>query len=261
MKICHTCKQEKPKQEFHKNKSAKDGLQDSCKKCKRLYSTQHREENREAATTYWATHIDGIRVCEKCGLKKPLVDFNKDLRHKDGLTYACRACMKEQDRIWRENRSDEAKEVKKKQCKIYYREHSTTLKEASKKWRMDNYERSHSYFGIKYKTDENFRLISTLRGRIRKVLHGKTKSAATRELLGCAVSELWDYLEARFQNDMTRENYGKVWHVDHIIPCSRFDLSDPEQQRKCFHYTNLQPLFALDNISKGNKLLHEMGCK
>ena len=51
---------------------------------------------------------------------------------------------------------------------------------------------------------------------------------------------------------MTRKNYG-LWHVDHIKPCFSFDLTDPEQQKICFHYTNLQPLWALENIKKGKK--------
>jgi hypothetical protein len=56
---------------------------------------------------------------------------------------------------------------------------------------------------------------------------------------------------------MTRKNYGK-WHVDHIRPCASFDLTNPKQQQICFHYTNLQPLWAIDNIKKGVKLNYEM---
>lgn len=55
---------------------------------------------------------------------------------------------------------------------------------------------------------------------------------------------------------MTWDNRGKVWHVDHMVPCTSFDLSNPEEQRRCFHFTNLQPLFASENISKGNKNIY-----
>ena len=58
------------------------------------------------------------------------------------------------------------------------------------------------------------------------------------------------YLEAKFQYGMSWENYGE-WHVDHIKPCSSFNLEDPEEQKKCFHYKNLQPLWAKDNLAKG----------
>ena len=70
------------------------------------------------------------------------------------------------------------------------------------------------------------------------------------KLLGCTIEELWQHLEKQFQLGMTKENYGK-WHVDHRKACAKFDLTDPEQQRECFHWSNLQPLWAIDNIKKG----------
>ena len=76
------------------------------------------------------------------------------------------------------------------------------------------------------------------------------KSDKTLELLGASVTFVKKYLESLFQPGMSWDNYGE-WHVDHIIPCASFDLNDPEQQKKCFHYTNLQPLWAADNIAKG----------
>jgi hypothetical protein len=57
----------------------------------------------------------------------------------------------------------------------------------------------------------------------------------------------------RFRPGMTWENYGPVWHVDHIKPCAKFDLTDPDQQRACFHFSNLQPLFADENLRKGGR--------
>ena len=72
------------------------------------------------------------------------------------------------------------------------------------------------------------------------------------ELSGCSKEELYTFLEAEFSEGMTWENYGK-WHVDHIRPCASFNLEDVEEQKKCFHWTNLQPLWAVDNIRKGSK--------
>ena len=72
------------------------------------------------------------------------------------------------------------------------------------------------------------------------------------ELLGCSIEKLWEHLESKFQPGMTRENHGK-WHIDHIRPCISFNLTDLEQQKICFHYTNLQPLWAEDNLKKGAK--------
>ena len=76
------------------------------------------------------------------------------------------------------------------------------------------------------------------------------------ELTGCSVETLWKHLESKFKFGMTKQNHGYYgWHVDHIIPCSAFNLECPVQQLACFHYTNLQPLWAKDNIKKNNKIL------
>lgn len=106
------------------------------------------------------------------------------------------------------------------------------------------------------KEDANYRIGKCQRGRIRELLVGKKKCAPTLKLLGCSLVELKTYLESLFQLGMSWENYGKNgWHIDHIIPCAAFDLSKPEEQHKCFHYTNLQPLWAIDNLRKGNKII------
>lgn len=68
-------------------------------------------------------------------------------------------------------------------------------------------------------------------------------------MLGCELPYLKNYLQLKFTNGMTWENYGK-WHVDHIKPCAAFDLSKQKEQKECFHYTNLQPLWAQDNLKK-----------
>jgi hypothetical protein len=92
-------------------------------------------------------------------------------------------------------------------------------------------------------------LIGNLRSRIVLALKGNPKLETTMKLVGCSVEFLKQHLEKQFKKDMSWSNYGK-WHIDHIKPCSKFDLSKPEEQRKCFHYTNLQPLWAKENYSK-----------
>ena len=90
---------------------------------------------------------------------------------------------------------------------------------------------------------------------MRDVLKGNTKSDKTFNLIGCSFDELKNYLESKFQSGMIWDNYGYYgWHVDHKKPCSSFDLSKSEQQKECFHYTNLQPLWAKDNYNKGSKI-------
>lgn len=99
-----------------------------------------------------------------------------------------------------------------------------------------------------------WRLKLNMRRRLLHVLHGNRKSDTTLKLVGCTWQQLREHLEKQFINDMSWDNYGFYgWHVDHIKPCESFDLSIPEEQQKCFHYTNLQPLWARDNLVKGFK--------
>ena len=122
-----------------------------------------------------------------------------------------------------------------------------------KEYSLKNRQHIRDYARNKYKTDINFKLRHNISQRIRHGLKGiEHKSAHTRELLGCTIDELWTHLESQFKPWMTRENHG-LWHIDHIRACAKFDLSDPAQQRECFHYSNLQPLWAHENFSKGVK--------
>lgn len=81
-------------------------------------------------------------------------------------------------------------------------------------------------------------------------LKGYSKTERLKELVGCSIEKLRTHLENKFQPGMTWENYGPVWHIDHIKPCRLFDLKDPDQVKACFHFKNLQPLFAKANRSK-----------
>lgn len=114
-------------------------------------------------------------------------------------------------------------------------------------------------------TDPNHRVHSNLSKRVRRALEGiGRKSLLTEQLVGCDFPTLMKHLESLFRPGMTWANYGRgadKWHIDHIIPCSSFDLTDPEQQRKCFHWTNMQPLWERDNMSKGDRMPHEIDPK
>lgn len=86
--------------------------------------------------------------------------------------------------------------------------------------------------------------------RVFKVM---TVSAVTD--LGCSIEFLMEYLSSKFQEGMSWENYGKQgWHIDHILPLSKFNLEDPTEFKVANHYTNLQPLWAIDNLKKWNKV-------
>jgi hypothetical protein len=107
----------------------------------------------------------------------------------------------------------------------------------------------------KWASDENYRLHQVLRNRTNRALRLKSykKSAPVLELLGCPLDVARRHIEAQFAEGMSWENSSE-WHIDHIRPCASFDLSDPVQQRECFHYSNLQPLWAQENLRKGAKL-------
>jgi hypothetical protein len=102
------------------------------------------------------------------------------------------------------------------------------------------------------RTNINTRLSCNLGKRIWDALKGNCKSKHTEELIGCSIDYLKIHLEKQFSYGMTWLNYGK-WHVDHIRPCASFDLSKKSEQLKCFHYSNLQPLWAVENLRKNKK--------
>ena len=160
--------------------------------------------------------------------------------------------IKVRGKAYRQEHREEAKA----HSKAYYQEHKEEKKAYNKAYRQEHKEERNAYDRSRRKTDPTLRLTKSLRARVRQALKGKNKSKSTMELIGCTIDELWLHLEKQFEPGMTRENNGcgeVCWHVDHIKPCAAFDLSDPEQQKICFHYTNLQPLWQKDNLSKGAK--------
>ena len=86
-------------------------------------------------------------------------------------------------------------------------------------------------------------------------LYGFEKKSRSIDIIGLSKSDFRLYLESKFEPWMSWDNYGKIWHIDHIVPCSYFDLTDDEEQRVCFNWRNTQPLFSKDNFSKGNNVL------
>lgn len=94
----------------------------------------------------------------------------------------------------------------------------------------------------KFRNDLQYRLRVNCSTRIRSSLKSINKAFSTIELLGCSAMELRAHLEKQFDSKMNWDNYPSYWEIDHITPCHTFDLTNPEEQKKCFHYTNLRPL-------------------
>ena len=148
------------------------------------------------------------------------------------------------------NQRPEVKAKSKEYLKEYHLKNKKRIKQ-----------RQNEYLKNKRKTDLNFKIACNLRSRINHALKNNTKSAHTKELLGCSIEFFKGYLSAQFKKGMSWDNWStgnngngmKEWHIDHIKPCSRFNQSNPQEQRQCWNYTNLQPLWAEENLKKGNK--------
>lgn len=127
---------------------------------------------------------------------------------------------------------------------------SKEIAEYQRDYRKKNKEKLNERWRDRRRILPHVRLKNNLRSRLSAAV-GKRKAGRTFDLCGCPACWLEVHLESQFRSGMTWENYGPVWHIDHIRPCASFDLTDPDQQRACFHWTNLQPLFAAENMSKG----------
>jgi len=148
---------------------------------------------------------------------------------------------KENNRKWQKNNSEK---VNKKNRK-WYRENLETVKAQKKR-----------YYARKIKTDIYFRISHLLRSRLKDVaIKGNFKSGSAIKDLGCSIEYFKQYIENQFQAGMSWENWSRIgWHIDHQISLSVVDLTDREDLKHVCHYTNLQPMWASDNISKGNKI-------
>lgn len=111
-------------------------------------------------------------------------------------------------------------------------------------------EASAEYISMRRKKDPTFRVLINTRKRIWDALKGRTKSDATAQLMG-GVEAYRKHIESLLPPEWTWENYGSVWEIDHKKSLSTFDLSDPEQQKIAFHFSNTQPLLISHNRSKG----------
>jgi hypothetical protein len=125
-----------------------------------------------------------------------------------------------------------------------------------RRWQAKNPE----YRRIRYQTNQQARLTDLLRAAVRGVMvHRRSKrdwdrDAKLRDIIGCSKGELRTHIEAQFLPGMSWSNYGRDgWEIDHIKPCASFDLTSHDHVRECFHYTNLRPLWRIDNMRRPRK--------
>ncbi len=179
------------------------------------------------------------KKCSKCEQIKNISDFNKDASKKCGIRSNCKQCEAE-----------------------YYKNNRNKYLENCKEYRKNNKEKcaeiKKNYKKKKYHSSPKFRLHELVSRRVRKSLScvGGKNGKSTFEILGYSIEQLQKHLEQQFESWMTWEQYGKTWHVDHIVPVSFFDFSSTEDPvfMLCWSLDNLRPLEAKENIIKGNTM-------
>jgi hypothetical protein len=212
-----------------------------------------------------------MKICSKCNKNLDLDQFSKDSQKSCGLRPSCKICEKENKRISylknKEKVAEKGKEYRLKNKELIAQRRKDDI--VNRRIRLANWiarnpekHKEHVRRQIaRTKACPIRKLNKNIRTRIIMAMKGKNKSAPTLKLMGCSFIELRSYIESKFLPGMNWENHGRwkrgepmKWHIDHIIPCDAFDLTKPEEQEKCFHYTNLQPLWAIDNCIKNNKI-------
>lgn len=185
------------------------------------------------------------KKCPQCGNIYPrtLKYFHNHKRNcKDNLDCWCiNCCKKKSKERYRKTRDTEIEQERRRYFhkKRYEEKYDEILKYTNQ------------YRRNRYTNDPEYRIHTLLNSRLKQALKGQLRADTTRNLLGCTIDEFKEYIASKFEEGMTWENHGqRTWHLDHRIPCAAFDLTDLEQQKQCFHYTNLQPMWRKENQEK-----------
>jgi hypothetical protein len=224
VKFCPTCKVEKPITDYGNNKSRKDGLQRECRECSYSHHSKHYHTKKSNRLNNIIP--DGCKTCTCCKETLELSSFKPQKNGRFGVTSLCKICFNNK---WNE-----------------YQKLTGNQNERNK---------------IRRQTDIQYKIKQTLRGRYLDAIKRHTSGGKTTKhhsaiyLIGCDIEFYINYISNMFRVGMDWSNHGSVWEIDHILPCDSFDLSISEEQQKCFHYKNTQPLFKSENRSKGNKIL------
>ena len=199
------------------------------------------------------------KKCRGCGETKLLSEYHKKKTGKYGRDSKCKLCKKAYNKKYR--KSESAKKALKKyretgkyiETKKKY-EKSEAGKVTKKKYQTSEKGRAwqKSWQKNRRHNDPVYKLHRNLSSSFGIWMKGNQKTCRTAQYVGCSYKELLDHLESQFDEGMSWENQGE-WHIDHFKAQSRFDPAIEEEAFMCWHYTNLQPMWASENISCGNK--------
>ena len=201
------------------------------------------------------------KICTLCEQEKELLDFPIENKVKQTYKSRCKNCIAKLNKEYREKNKEllynkKRDYVNKNKEIIKYRDRQRYKKEKiiRKRYNDDNKDKINNRAREKYKNDPNFRMKKILRSRFKKTVTGKKKYKSVISYLGISVEIFKKWIESQFDNKMSWDNQGIHWHIDHVIPCSSFDLTDEKQIKKCFYWKNMCPLSRTDNLEKSNKI-------
>ena len=216
IKTCITCKESKNIYEFELRADTKK-YRNQCKDCRQKYVNNYKKGRADGSIQIISIEIteDGMKQCNKCNNWKSLNNFKKRSDTNHGYRNECKDCLSE----------------------IMYKYYQDVYN----KIRRD-----------RKNTDIQYKLLCNHRNHIYKCLTKNTKTLSSIQYLQCTISNLKDWLQSQFTNEMTWTNYGTIWTVDHILPLSAFDLTNEKERLIAFNWKNLQP--STDNFVKSNKI-------
>lgn len=211
-----------------------------------------------------------IKKCGRCKQEKPHEEFNLSKRGTFGRHGHCRECQRIVRHEWYLKHQEEEKvkanmpeareRTRKTQFERYWSDHDYREKMLEKNRLRRRQEpakiRQRANEKARRESNPSYKMRGLLNKRLRTALlfAGGKKKDEIQTLLGCSLPNFISHIESLWQTGMSWDNRGhKGWHIDHVTPCAAFDLTREEEQRKCFHYTNLQPLWWYDNLKKGDR--------
>ncbi len=179
---------------------------------------------------------------------------NWKIRNKDRMSRVAAIRYQRIRAIQLQAKAEQIQKVRKKRKaeadKRYREKYANIIKIRKRKYYQQNRQKIIDKYLNDLRTNINMRLAQNLRNRIKQAVKKSYKAGSAVRDLGCSVEKFKLYIASKFTNEMTWDNYGKVWHLDHIIPLCRFNLQNREQFLKATHYSNYQPLLVHDNLVK-----------